>query len=117
MALGPPCRNAAPASPMPTRSRRVRPLAVFRLTPEAGSRRYVRVVVWPTRKACSGVVAPFVRVPRLALAVCLDTDEWRAVGGRPVPPRASVATVHFFRASVTPGVVAHELFHAALAYG
>lgn len=100
---------------MPRRSR-PRPLATFRLSPEADTARYVRVVVWPTRAALTRAARHYASDPRHALALCIDRGLEARLCRRRLP-RGLVAEVHLFRAALGPGVVGHELYHATVAYG
>lgn len=109
-------RLPAGATPIQHRDDVPRGCRTIRLYPERDSTLYVRVHVWPTRRAMLAFLRRTGRpLGTETVAVCTGTERWKVVGDR-LRKNGQVAEVNFFRARLGTQVVTHELFHATLAW-
>src|SRR5690242_13328755 len=102
---------------MPRHIERTNPV-VFRIKPEPRRTLYVRVHIWPTaaamraHKRSTGLSGAW-----NTAAYCTQITQRQYRRGTPMRTRPIVAEVHFSRNRLSQVIVAHELFHATLAYG
>lgn len=95
----------------------------FRLWPERGSALFVRVFVWPTKKAFLAHMNAhhFGRngggFYRRCQGACSRHESYRFRKGHARRRNACVAEVNLWRGKLTMEVVTHELFHATIAWG
>lgn len=99
------------------------PLLAMRLYPEPGTR-YVRVFVWRTKKDMKAAWGRAAIPVRFAggtwgrrVAYCREVLRWnvsKSGGSRRNP---CVAEVHMFHSRIGGEIVAHEMFHATMAWG
>lgn len=97
---------------------------VFRLYPERGSSLFVRVYVWPTKKAFLAHINEHHvsrhrggGFSRRCEGTCSRHESRRYAKGKPTRRSPCAAEVNLWRRKLTMEVVTHELFHATMAWG
>jgi hypothetical protein len=91
-----------------------RPVAVFRLRCEDGSRRYVRAYVWSSLADLRANARATGTPVDDAAAFCRPTQRTVYRGARGVWHDAIVAELHFALGYLSAEVIPHECMHAAL---